>query len=141
MKNMVKNSDEDPFTPPNLKTMRERGEKVASLDGFHIFGLTGLAVNSADYLEELYVTKNAHFTKHEFGTQFSRPLFNDAILFLGTDHPTYKKKRKAMSGAFFKTKMSNIAQMIKRVALRTFAEVQDKGPVIEVDLNAFTCIL
>ena len=55
-----------------------------------------------------------------------------------TDDPIYKKKRKALSAAFFKSKMSLIAKIVKQTTLRCFAELQAKGPSNEVELNSFT---
>ena len=66
------------------------------------------------------------------------PLIGANISSLETDNPTYKKKRKALSAAFFKTKMSTIAQLVKQVALETFAELQAQGDENVVDINSFT---
>ena len=52
------------------------------------------------------MTKNAFYSKHEIERQLSKPLLSENIVTLATEHPIYKKKRKALSGAFFKSKMT-----------------------------------
>ena len=50
----------------------------------------------------------------------------------------YKHKRKAISGAFLKSKQELIARQIKDTALRKFAEIQNRERESVLDLNAFT---
>ena len=52
--------------------------------------------------------------------------------------PEYKKKRKALSGAFFKSKMETICKSVKQSAMTTFKELQSNGDRNVVDLNTFT---
>jgi cytochrome P450 len=100
--------------------------------------MQSLWFNKPKYLEEIFVTKNAFFTKHELERSVSKPLLNENIVNMNTDDPAYKKKRKALSSAFLKSKMTDIIQMIKGTALQCFAELQAKGDENEVDLNLYT---
>lgn len=68
----------------------------------------------------------------------SKPLFENAIASMETEHPEYKVKRKALSGAFLKSKMSMIIDGVKYIAMQSFAEIQSKGDTNEVDLNLYT---
>ena len=57
---------------------------------------------------------------------------------LDTDDPSYKKKRKALSTAFLKSKLEIIATITKKTALKFFAEVQKKSPENIVEFGEFT---
>lgn len=119
--------------------MRDKDGKLPDVMGFHLFGTMGIFFNKPKYVEELLVTKNAYYSKHELQRLATQPLFGATIASLETDHPLYKKKRKALSAAFFKCKMSNIAQTVKQVALETFADLQAKGDENVVCIYKFTC--
>ena len=49
------------------------------------------------------------------------------ILATDCDDPKYKKKRKALSAAFFKNKVAKMTMSVKEHALRKFKELQAKG--------------
>ena len=91
--------------------------------GTYIFGIQVIFFNKPNYLEEIFVTKNAFYTKHEIERSMSRPLLFHNIATMETDDPSYKNKRKALSSAFLKSKMTEIIQMVKGTALRCFAEL------------------
>ena len=57
---------------------------------------------------------------------------------MDTEDPTYKKKRKALSAAFLKSKMTQIVDMAKQTALRCFAELQAKGDENTLDMNLYS---
>lgn len=100
---------EDIFALRILNDLKKPGEKfLPPVTGFYLLGTPGLVINSCALLEDLYVTKNAFFSKHPMGKMGGKPLFTDNLLTLETDNPKYKQKRKAISGAFFKSKMSTI---------------------------------
>ena len=60
---------------------------------------------------------------------------------MATDDPLYKKKRKALSSAFFKSKMEMITHTVKQTVLKTFYELQQKGDENEVVLEKFTSMV
>ena len=66
------------------------------------------------------------------------PMMKNPIVFLRTEDPTYKTKRKVLSSAFMKKKQEAIKMDVKISTLRTFAELQAQGDVNEVDLGTFT---
>lgn len=106
--------------------------------GFYLIGMSTIWFNSYKYLEELFVTKNAFYTKHPVERSLGKPLLYTNIVNMDSDDPTYKKKRKALSAAFLKSKMTEIIAMIKSTALRCFAELQAKGDENTIDLNMYT---
>ena len=53
---------------------------------------------------------------------------------MDTDDPDYKAKRKALSAAFLKSKMSEIIEITKESAFVSFAELQQKGAETEIEL-------
>jgi len=118
--------------------MRRADGTQPPVTGMFMFGIMGMFFNKASQVEELFLTKNAFYTKHELERQGGKPLIGANISSLDTDHPMYKKKRKALSGAFFKSKMSQIAQTVKQVALETFAQLQAQGDENVVCINKFT---
>ena len=109
--------------------------------GLWLFGVCGIMFNKARALDELYVTKNAIYTKHPIERTLGQPLIANSIVSMETDDPTYKLKRKALSAAFFKSKLSGIVQIVKKTALKVFHDQMQKGEDVEVELNSFTSSL
>ena len=108
------------------------------ITGLNMFGLTAVIFNHPDCLEELYLTKNQTYSKHEIEAEAGAPLVISNIVNMKTEDPQYKPKRKALSQAFFKNKIVKMQRLIKRTLLKAFKEIQDKGPETEVDLMKFT---
>ena len=106
--------------------------------GIMLFGMPVMFFCNSDALDELYVTKNAFYTKHPIERSASKPLLYNNIVNMDTDDPLYKKKRKALSSAFFKSKMEVITNTVKSTAMSAFAMLQAKGDVNEVDINSYT---
>mmetsp|Transcript_4253 Transcript_4253/g.5673 ORF Transcript_4253/g.5673 Transcript_4253/m.5673 type:complete len:133 (+) Transcript_4253:166-564(+) len=120
------------------KLVHDFGEDVPDKIGFHLFGIPTVVFTTADHLDELYVTKNAFYTKHPLKRDGSRPLLVDSLATMDTDDPAYKKKRKAISAAFLKSKMSEIVDITKQSAFHSFAELQQNGKEFNVDLVSTT---
>lgn len=55
-----------------------------------------------------------------------------------SDSPAYKLKRKAVSQAFFKSKMDLMIKFVKESAMRTFYDLQQQGDENVVDVNSYT---
>ena len=106
--------------------------------GIYIMGINFILVNDADLLEEIFVKKNALFTKHESKREGGKPLIYNNIVSMDTHHPAYAPKRRALSSAFFKGKVQNMVSSIKRIALEYFKEFQDQGEKVEYDLVKMT---
>ena len=113
-------------------------QKVPAKVGLFLVGMPVICFNSSDALNDLYITKNAHFTKHEVMRDMERPQTKASMLRMDSDDPQYKKKRKAVSGAFLKSKMTMITNVVKRTILSAIQELQNKGDVNEIDLVKFT---
>ena len=91
--------------------------------GVYVFGTLAICFNKADSLDDLYVNKNSAYSKHEIERKFSIPMLRNSLFSMETDDPQYVKKRKALTGAFMKSKLEAIRMQVKQVALRTFAEL------------------
>jgi hypothetical protein len=88
------------------------------IQGLTLGGETALLVNSAKYLQDFYVNKNAIFTKHFLIRWQFWKLMGTSIVFQDTDDPTYADKRKTLSGAFFKSKLIGMTETIKAVTYK-----------------------
>lgn len=102
--------------------------------------MTATVFCKAKHLDEIFVSKNSVYTKHDIEREVQKPLTFNNMLSLDTDDPMYKKKRKALSAAFFKSKMQLIAKIVKQTALTCFKELQAKESN-EVELNSFTSMV
>jgi len=61
-------------------------------------------------------------------------LFKANFSSLPSEDPLYQKKKKAIKGAMFKSKMGFMSGMMKKCALKAFAEIQDQGNENIVDI-------
>lgn len=67
-----------------------------------MLGYVGLSINSADFLEDIYINQNKYHTKHFKERALFSNFIPQSLLFIDSEHPDYNNKRKAVSGAFFK---------------------------------------
>jgi len=93
----------------------------------YLFGTRSIIFNSVSCLNELYVTKNQFYSKHENERSLSQPLLGTNIISMESNDPEYKTKRKVLSQAFFKNKIRAMMDCVKSTALKIFKEVQDKA--------------
>ena len=56
---------------------------------------------------------------------FGKPLLYNNIVGMDSADPQYKKKRKTLSGAFFKNKIRAMMDIVKKTSLQVFKEVQN----------------
>ena len=73
--------------------------------GLCMMGEVMLFFNDPEALQDIYINKNAAFTKHEVERKFSAPMFYNNIVSMETEDPQYHTKRKALSSAFFKNRV------------------------------------
>ena len=111
------------------------GKDIPPIFAFNQLGTQIIAFNDCSVLEELYVTKNAFYTKHPLAKLGG---LIDNFLTADSNDPVYKRKRKVLSGALMKLKMSKMQQVVKKVTLQTFAELQEQGDKNVVCINKFT---
>ena len=125
---------------PIIETYYEK-ERPPKAAGLFLFGTTSIIFNKVSVLNELYVTKNQFYTKHENERAFSQPLLFNNIVSMDTADPTYKTKRKSLSQAFFKNKIRLMMQQVKKSSLKLFKELQataDSDGKCKTDLVKFT---
>ena len=75
----------------------------------------------------------------ELERHIGAPFFTKNIISMDSEDPLYKKKRKALPGAFFKNKVEKMTMSVKEELLRTFRELQAEGAEVTKDLNRLTC--
>jgi hypothetical protein len=80
-------------------------DHLPGFSGTFLFGMPMIFIADPDALEELYVTKNAAFTKHPLERQMSAPLLLNNIVNMDTDDPNYAPKKRVLSSAFYKGKV------------------------------------
>ena len=114
------------------------GDDIPEKIGLFVFGTMAVVFNRVEALDELFVTKNSAYSKHQLERTLSLPMLRNAMVSMETEDPLYKLKRKALSAAFLKSKMDLIAHNIKETALMEFEMLQARGDVNEVDLNLYT---
>lgn len=67
-----------------------------------IFGKPLLLINSAEYLQDIYVNKN-QFVDKDYGRGHEmEPVIGEGIVFASSHDPVTHERRKALSSAFFK---------------------------------------
>jgi hypothetical protein len=103
----------------NFGELHRRALKSDTLPGANgccfFFGEPFLWINDPAYLTDIYVNKNMSITKSP-GAYFAG-LQDRSIFFDHTKDPVYIKKRKDLSGAFFKSKLLGMIENIKEISL------------------------
>lgn len=69
-------------------------------------------ISSVDMLQDLYVNKTQFVTKHSASHHAWSYTHANGLVFGVTSDPVYLAKRKALSGAFFKTKLVKMTELI-----------------------------
>lgn len=100
--------------------------------GITPLGNTSLMVTSSEVLQDLYVNKNALITKDFIPRWQFWKLMATSIVFQDTNHPTYVDKRKALSQAFFKSKLVDMTKTIKEVTMKEIKRIQELPSLDEV---------
>ena len=73
--------------------------------GLCMIGEVMLFFSDPDALQDIYVNKNAAYTKHETERKFGAPMFYNSIVAMETEDPQYRTKKKALSSAFYKNRV------------------------------------
>lgn len=63
-------------------------------------------------LEEIYITKNKFFDKHDVFKNILAPLVGEGLIFDRSD-ARWAAKRKVLSGAFYKDKLIKMTALMK----------------------------
>jgi cytochrome P450 len=101
-------------------------QKLPPLLGMLFFGKPLLSINSCELLTDLYVHKNMFATKSTEGMDIYYKTMGHATIFSQTQDPKYALKRKELSGAFFKSRLIPMMEIIKSVTLEEISALQDK---------------
>ena len=109
-----------PITPP-LYTFF--GKDLPAAAGMNLFGTPSIIFNKTKALNDIYGLQNAYHTKHENERVFGAPLLYNNIVSMASDDPAYKKKRKTLSGAFFKGKIRAMMDLVKKTSLKVFKDL------------------
>jgi cytochrome P450 len=108
------------FFLPMCTEMFGEVKNLPKTTGLWLMGTPFVCFNKACSMEEIFVTKNVLFSKHELKRDGGKPLLYNNIVSMETDNPKYKKKRKAISSAFFKNKVRQMIRIVKETALIVF---------------------
>ena len=81
-------------------------------------------ISSVDMLNDIYVNKTQFVTKHSAASHAWNYTHSNALVFGVTQDPGYVAKRKALSGAFFKTKLMKMTQLIQQVTRASIRKLQ-----------------
>lgn len=92
-----------------------------------VFGHSLVLINSAEYLQDIYVNKNSCIDKDYGKGNESEPIIGQGILFASSADPTTHTRRKALSGAFFKSKLIPMTKVIREVSLKVIKKWQQDG--------------
>ena len=113
-----------------LSTLCRRSMKVDSLPPATIFSMLGkpwLLINSAEYLQDIYVNKNQFVDKDYGKGNETEPVIGRSIIFASSHDPKTLERRKALSGAFFKSKLIEMTKVMKSVTLDVVKDWQKGG--------------
>jgi cytochrome P450 len=94
---------------------------------FSMFGRPLLLINSAEYLQDIYVNKNQFVDKDYGRGHESEPVLGESIFFASSHDPKTHERRKALSGAFFKSKLLPMTKVIREVTLKVIKNWQKDG--------------
>ncbi len=70
-------------------------------------------INSPEIAEELFLTKNKYFDKHDKAARLFQRFMGDTILFAKSDLK-WQQKRKSLSAALYKDKLRAMVEMMKK---------------------------
>ena len=122
---------------PMLKKGLGGVTRLPPLVGVCFFGEPMTLITRVEPLQDIYVNKTQYSTKHSTAANYFSYLMPNSILINQTADPLYVKKRKELSGAFFKSKLLGMTKIIKEVALKEIKRIQYSGKT-EIDINKMT---
>ena len=113
---------------------------IPSMTGSCLFDVPIIHVHDPALLEDIYVKQNKYYTKHPSMTLKAKPLTENGLLAIPSEHEEYPLRRKSVSSAFFKSKVDSMSKVIKEITLEHIARLTDALKVGEskvVDLQLF----
>ena len=82
-----------------------------------------MTLGSVDYLQDWYTNKNQFVTRHKKGTIGIQAVMGKSLFCVGSEVPGLSERRKALSGAFFKSRLVGMCQVIKQVTLHQIKRI------------------
>lgn len=112
----------DPYSMQggNLIKLTNKLERFPPMHGLFLPQKIIVYVNSVDFLDDIYVKKNAYYTKDQWLDDLAAdrtPDHSKTLSSLHTQSVEFPKRRKVISQAFFKSKIAGLAKTIARVTL------------------------
>lgn len=93
-------------------------DQLPPIVGICFLGMPYLHITTCQPLQDLFVNKNSHITKHPASTDQFKFLMNQSMFLAETNSPTFTPKRKELSSAFFKSKLIEMTKVIKKCTLQ-----------------------
>ena len=78
-------------------------------------------INRPEPVEEMMVTKNKYFDKHDFVKDIVKNFLGNSIVFAKSDM-NWQAQRKALGSSLYKEKLRSMIETIKKIAIKTFRE-------------------
>ena len=96
---------------------------IPPMTGVCLFNVPTVYIHDPVLLEDIYVKQNKYYTKHQSMTLKTKPLTENGLLAIPTEHEEYPLRRKSVSSAFFKSKVDSMSKVIKEVTLEHIARL------------------
>ena len=107
--------------------IREKeGNTIPPLTGVRTPANCLISINTAKALEEVYVKHNKYLTKTILEQLMFSVFIRRSIIFKPSEDPEYIPQRKAVSSAFFKSKLIALTSIIKNVSLNYIKNMQEE---------------
>lgn len=100
------------------------GKKIPKIYGICNNFEPVLHIRDPDMLQEIYVTKNKYFDKHPYLKGIFFPLLGESTLFEASNQ-SWAAKRKVLSTAFYKEKLTKMVVLIKEEVRKSLAHWKD----------------
>ncbi len=101
-----------PFNEFIENTFFKDKKEIPPIVGFSLGTTVTLMINTPEIAEELFLTKNKYFEKHQRGANLFSRLLGDSILFSKSDLK-WQQKRKSLGAALYKDKLRAMVDMMK----------------------------
>lgn len=139
VKNVMYQPEFSLLSAPTYKIIEQNNGKVPPISGVCLPGYNLLSVNSVDFLDDIYINKNALNTKNDDAKMFCW-LAPKNIVFMDTLHQEYAATRKELASAFFKSRLQTITTIIREETVSMIEEFQSRGDFEEDILTFWTKI-
>jgi cytochrome P450 len=100
-------------------------EKKPKVTAVFLSFMPTLFINDYKMVNELYITKNKYFDKHDLVRDVMKRLMGDSIL-LAKSTEDWAKKRKTISPAFYKEKLNKMVDITKSIVNKSIEQIREK---------------